>query len=60
MLTGKNSWKGMLLLGYLFITLVAGIGCFAHKDAVMTGVGIALLLCNGKVAWKEYKGLKYE
>lgn len=57
MIVGKNSWKALLLLLYVAISIIAAIGCFTHKDPVMIGTGVALLLCNGRITYDKYKSL---
>lgn len=58
MIVGKHSWKGMLLFLYVALTICAAIGCFISKDTFFIVVGVALLLCNGYVAYEFYRGLK--
>ena len=60
MIVGKNSWKGMLLLLYVALTLCAAIGCFIAHDVFLTVVGVLLICCNGYVAYKRYKNLQNE
>lgn len=57
MIVGKNSWKAMLLLVYVAISIIAAVGCFNQKDPVMIGTGVALLLCNGRIVYEKYKEL---
>lgn len=57
MITGKNSWKGLLLLVYVALTICASIGCFLANNPFFIGVGITLLLGNGCITYKLYKSL---
>lgn len=57
MIVGKNSWKAMLLLVYVAISIIAAVCCFTTKDPVMIGSGVALVLCNGRIVYKKYKEL---
>lgn len=54
MLIGKNSWKGLLWLLYVALTICAAIGCFLANIPFFAGVGIALLLGNGYAAAELY------
>lgn len=58
MLIGKNSWKGMLLLVYVALTLVASIGCFLHGNTFFAIIGVLLLISNSYIACKSYKALQ--
>lgn len=60
MIVGKNSWKGMLLLLYVAITIVASIGCFLTNIPFFIGVGLLLIGCNGYLTVKQYKALQGE
>lgn len=58
MIIGKNSWKGLLLLVYVALTIVAAIGCFLTNIPFFIGVGIALMGCNGYITYELYKALQ--
>jgi hypothetical protein len=58
MIVGKHSWKGLLLWLYVALTIVESIGCFLAGYTFFIVVGIALLLCNGWVAWQIYRTLQ--
>lgn len=58
MITGKHSWKGLLLLVYVALTICAAIGCFLNSKPFFNVVGVALILCNGYVTYKFYDVLK--
>ncbi|MBR4094745.1 MAG: hypothetical protein IKK23_05010 [Bacteroidales bacterium] len=57
MLIGKNSWKGLLLLIYVALTIRAAIGCFLANIPFFVGIGITLLLGNGYAAAELYNRL---
>lgn len=58
MLVGKNSWKGLLLLLYVALTIVAAVGCFIQQDTFFNVVGVLLIVCNGYVTFELYKALQ--
>lgn len=58
MIVGKNSWKGLLLLLYVALTLCAAIGCFLAPDVFFTVVGVLLIGCNGYITYELYKALQ--
>ena len=58
MIVGKHSWKGMLLLLYVALSICAAVGCFLAGETFFIVVGVALLLCNGYTTWEFYQALK--
>lgn len=58
MIVGKHSWKVMLLLLYVALTICAAVGCFLAGETFFIVVGVALLLCNGYTTWEFYQALK--
>lgn len=55
MISGRNSWKGFVLLFYVVVTLCACIGCIIANGAFFKVIAALLLLCNGYVVSEVYK-----
>ena len=60
MIYGKNSWKGLILLLYVVITLCAAIGCVIAPQGFFNVVAALLLISNGVVVWDIYKTLNQD